>query len=208
MIKEDIPSTLLANAVSEFHKLPGIGSKTALRLVLHVLNLQDNEVKQFAQALIDLKSQVKFCKTCNNISDTDVCSVCSNSSRNEKLICVVEGIKDVMAIEKTSQYNGVYHVLGGVISPLDGIGPSDLSIPLLLQRLENKEKAEIVFALPATMEGDTTCFYIHKKIENKNINFTTLSRGISIGDEIEYADELTLGRSILNRTAFEPNLRS
>lgn len=208
MFKEDIPSSLLANAVSEFHKLPGIGSKTALRLVLHVLNQQDHEVKQFAQAMVDLKTHVKFCKSCNNISDTEICSICGSHSRNEKLICVVEGIKDVMAIEKTSQYNGVYHVLGGVISPLDGIGPSDLSIVLLLERLQKLEKGEIVFALPATMEGDTTCFYIHKKIENKNINFTTLSRGISIGDEIEYADELTLGRSILNRTAFEPNLKS
>lgn len=207
MNNEDIPSALLSNAVGEFHKLPGIGSKTALRLVLHVLNQQDTEVKQFADAMVQLKNHVKFCKSCNNISDTEICSICSNSSRNEKLICVVEGIKDVMAIEKTSQYKGVYHVLGGIISPLDGIGPSDLSIELLLNRLNNIEDGELIFALPATMEGDTTCFYIHKKIENININFTTLSRGISIGDEIEYADELTLGRSILNRTAFEPSLR-
>ena len=205
MNKEDIPSALLSNAVSEFHKLPGIGSKTALRLVLHILNQPENEVKQFSEALVQLKSQVKFCKSCNNISDTEICSICSNSSRKENLICVVEGIKDVMAIEKTMQYKGVYHVLGGIISPLDGIGPSDLSIDLLLNRLNSFENGEIIFALPATMEGDTTCFYIHKKIENKNINFTTLSRGISIGDEIEYADELTLGRSIVNRTAFEPS---
>lgn len=203
MNQEDIPSALLSNAVSEFHKLPGIGSKTALRLVLHVLNQSENDVKQFANALTELKHQVKFCKSCNNISDTEICSICSNSSRKENIICVVEGIKDVMAIEKTMQYDGVYHVLGGVISPLDGIGPSDLSIDLLINRTQQIEHGELIFALPATMEGDTTCFYIHKKIDNKNINFTTLSRGISIGDEIEYADELTLGRSIVNRTIFE-----
>ena len=207
MNQEDIPSSLLSNAVSEFHKLPGIGSKTALRLVLHVLNQTENEVEQFANSMIELKKQVNFCKSCNNISDTEICSICSNSSRKENLICVVEGIKDVMAIEKTMQYKGVYHVLGGIISPLDGVGPNDLSIDLMLKRINAFEEAEVVFALPATMEGDTTCFYIHKKIENKNITFTTLSRGISIGDEIEYADELTLGRSIVNRTAFEPSLR-
>ena len=207
MNNENIPSIHLSNAVSEFHKLPGIGSKTALRLVLHVLNQPENDVKQFSEALLQLKSQVKFCKKCNNISDSEICSICSNSSRNENIICVVESIKDVMAIEKTSQYKGVYHVLGGVISPLDGIGPSDLAIDLLIEKLKLKENAELIFALPVTMEGDTTCFYIHKKIDNKNINFTTLSRGISIGDEIEYADELTLGRSIVNRTTFEPNLR-
>jgi len=207
MNNDDISSTHLSNAVSEFHKLPGIGSKTALRLVLHVLNLPENDVKQFSEALLQLKSQVKFCTKCNNISDSEICSVCSNHSRNEKLICVVESIKDVMAIEKTSQYKGVYHVLGGIISPLDGIGPNDLSINKLINRVQQAESTEIIFALPATMEGDTTCFYIHKKIENKNINFTTLSRGISIGDEIEYADELTLGRSIVNRTTFEPSMR-
>lgn len=206
MNSEDIPSIYLSNAVSEFHKLPGIGSKTALRLVLNLLNQSDNDVNHFAQTLIELKSKVKFCTKCHNISDAEVCSICSNNSRNDNLICIVENIKDVMAIEKTSQYNGVYHVLGGVISPLDGIGPSNLSIDLLLSRMIEKEKAEVIFALPATMEGDTTCFFIHKKIENKNINFTTLSRGISIGDEIEYADELTLGRSIVNRTAFEPSM--
>ena len=207
MNNDDISSTHLSNAVSEFHKLPGIGSKTALRLVLHVLNLPEHDVKQFSEALLQLKSQVKFCTKCNNISDSEICSVCSNHSRNEKLICVVESIKDVMAIEKTSQYKGVYHVLGGIISPLDGIGPNDLSINKLINRVQQAESTEIIFALPATMEGDTTCFYIHKKIENKNINFTTLSRGISIGDEIEYADELTLGRSIVNRTTFEPSMR-
>ena len=207
MINQDISSVHLSNAVSEFHKLPGIGSKTALRLVLHVLNQTENDVNQFSEALLQLKSKVKFCETCNNISDTNICSICSNNSRSNNLICIVESIKDVMAIEKTSQYKGVYHVLGGVITPLDGIGPSDLALDMLIKRIEKFEKAELIFALPATMEGDTTCFYIHKKIENKSINFTTLSRGISIGDEIEYADELTLGRSIINRTIFEPNLR-
>ena len=207
MNNDDISSTHLSNAVSEFHKLPGIGSKTALRLVLHVLNQPENDVKQFSEALLQLKSHVKFCEKCNNISDSEICSICNNHSRNENLVCVVESIKDVMAIEKTSQYKGVYHVLGGVISPLDGIGPNDLSINKLIDRVKQTESTEIIFALPATMEGDTTCFYIHKKIENKNINFTTLSRGISIGDEIEYADELTLGRSIVNRTTFEPSMR-
>ena len=207
MINEDISSIHLSNAVSEFHKLPGIGSKTALRLVLHVLNQSENDVKQFSDALLQLKSKVKFCQTCNNISDTDICSVCNSNSRSKNLICIVESIKDVMAIEKTSQYKGVYHVLGGIISPLDGVGPSDLAIDMLIKRVSDFENAELIFALPATMEGDTTCYYIHKKIENNAINFTTLSRGISIGDEIEYADELTLGRSIVNRTVFEPNLR-
>jgi len=167
MNHEDIPSALLSNAVSEFHKLPGIGSKTALRLVLHVLNQSESEVKQFADAMIQLKGQVKFCKSCNNISDTEICSICSNNSRKQNLICVVEGIKDVMAIEKTMQYKGVYHVLGGIISPLDGIGPSDLSIDLLLNRLNNFENGEIIFALPATMEGDTTVFTFIRKLKTK-----------------------------------------
>lgn len=207
MNKDNLPSILLSNAVSEFHKLPGIGSKTALRLVLHILNQSESDVQQFTQSLIQLKSQVKFCKICNNISDTEICSICATKSRNPNTICVVESIKDVIAIERTSQFNGLYHVLGGVISPLDGIGPSDLSIDLLLQRTSEIIDGELIFALPTTMEGDTTCFYIHKKIDNRQVSFTTLSRGISIGDEIEYADELTLGRSILNRTEFEPNYK-
>lgn len=204
MNSDNIPSMLLSNAVGEFHKLPGIGSKTALRLVLHLLNEPNEEVEKFTSSLSILKQEVKFCKICNNISDSELCSICSNTSRQSSLICVVESIRDVMAIENTSQYKGVYHVLGGIISPIDGIGPSDLSINSLIERLNDMHDAELVFALPATMEGDTTCYYIHKKVNNEKIKFSTLSRGIAIGNDIEYADELTLGRSIVNRTPFEP----
>jgi recombination protein RecR len=204
MTKDNIPSALLSDAVGEFNKLPGIGSKTALRLVLHLLGESPEEVNKFTSSLNLLKQEVKFCKVCNNISDTEICSICSNTSRQSSLICVVESIRDVMAIENTAQYKGVYHVLGGIISPIDGIGPSDLAIDALVDRLKDNEEAELVFALPATMEGDTTCYYIHKKINNQHIKFSTLSRGIAIGNDIEYADELTLGRSIVNRTPFEP----
>ncbi len=202
-MNNELPSVLLSEAVSEFNKLPGIGKKTALRMVLHMLHQDTKEVERFTNALTELKEQVKFCKECNNISDTEICPICSSSKRDKNLICVVEGIKDVMAIEKTAQYKGVYHVLSGVISPIDGISPDDLSIDLLVERVENLEEGELIFALPATMEGDTTCFYIHKKTKHHNLKFTTLSRGISVGDEIEYADELTLGRSIVNRIAFD-----
>jgi recombination protein RecR len=202
MNRDDIPSVLLSNAVGEFNKLPGIGSKTALRLVLHLLNQNETEVKKFTSSLTLLKENVKFCSVCQNISDTPICTICSNSSRLQYQICVVESIRDVMAIEKTMQYKGLYHVLGGIISPMDGIGPSDIAIDSLIHRVNEWPEGELIFALPATMEGDTTCFYIHKKLDSPRIKFSTLSRGIAIGNDIEYADEVTLGRSIVNRTPF------
>jgi len=205
MQENNLLSALLSDAVSEFSKLPSIGSKTALRLVLHLLKQPEESILAFSQSLIKLKENVRFCKICNNISDSDICPICQQNSRNQNNICVVEGIKDVISIEQTGQYNGLYHVLGGIISPMDGIGPNNLSIDLLENRVKNLNNGEIIFALPATMEGDTTCFFIHKKIKNENIKFSTLARGISIGDDLEYADELTLGRSIINRVDFTIN---
>ena len=203
MYQSEYPSQLLENAVDEFAKLPGIGKKTAMRLALHVLKQKNEDVNLFGNTFIKLKNEVKFCKICNNISDKEVCNICADESRNKSIVCVVENIKDVMAIENTSQFKGYYHVLGGIISPMDGIGPSDLNIQSLEQRVEENTKIkEIIFALPTTMEGDTTNFYIHKKLTNKNLDFSILARGVAIGDELEYTDELTLGRSILNRTVF------
>ncbi|MBN2667743.1 MAG: recombination protein RecR [Bacteroidales bacterium] len=204
MHNEEIPSVLLSNAVSEFNKLPGIGSRTALRLALHMLKRPLPEVIDFSEAIQKMREEIVFCQQCHNISDSYVCSICSDHHRFQNIICVVESVKDVMAIEKTKQFKGVYHVLGGIISPIDGIGPSDLYIESLVKRTQDVKNIEIVFALPATMEGDTTCYYIHKKISNSDIKYSTLSRGIALGNDIEYADELTLGRSILNRTPFEP----
>ncbi len=197
------PSKLLQNAVDEFAKLPGIGKKTALRLVLHLLHQDNDEVYNFGNSIIKLKNEVKFCKSCNNISDTEICDICSNNNRNHSLICVVENINDVMAIEQTNQFNGIYHVLGGVLSPMDGIGPDDLNVLSLEQKCKNAEVNEIIFALSTTMEGDTTNFYLYKRLRNYNIKFTTIARGVSIGDEIIYADEVTLGRSIVNRINYE-----
>jgi recombination protein RecR len=207
MYKSDFPSQLLENAVEEFAKLPGIGRKTALRLTLHILKQKNEDVNLFGQTFIKLKNEVKFCKICNNVSDKDICNICSDNTRDKSVICVVENIKDVMAIENTSQFKGNYHVLSGIISPMDGIGPSDLNIQSLENRIRDyKEIKEIIFALPTTMEGDTTNYYIHKKINNYNLKFSVLARGVAVGDELEYTDELTLGRSILNRTVFNPNL--
>ncbi len=202
MNQSDFSSKLLENAVNEFSKLPGIGQKTAMRLVLHLLKQEVDEVNNFGNSIIKLKQEVKFCKICNNISDSDICNICSDKSRSEKTICVVENIKDVLAIENTSQYNGMYHVLGGIISPIDGIGPSDINISSLEERVKNKDIEEIIFALPTTMEGDTTNFYIYKKIKNFVPKFSVIARGIAIGDKLEYTDEVTLGRSIINRTEF------
>jgi len=199
----NIESKLLENAVAEFAKLPGIGSKTALRLVLHLLKQNIQTVNTFGESIIKLRSEIKYCKHCNNISDFDICTICENPKRDNSIICVVENIKDVMSVENTAQFNGVYHVLGGIISPIDGIGPGDLSINLLEKRLEQSPVKEIILALSTTMEGDTTNFYLYKKLSRFNINITTLARGVSIGDELEYIDEVTLGRSILNRTKFE-----
>lgn len=201
------PSVLLENAVNEFAKLPGVGRKTALRLVLHMLRQDEGSVENFASAITTLKRDVKYCQSCYNISDEDVCPICSNPSRDASTICVVENIKEVMAIENTSQFRGLYHVLGGVISPIDGIGPNELQIASLIERVTRGDVKEIIFALSTTMEGDTTNFYIYKKLAPYNVKISVIARGISIGDEIEYADEITLGRSILNRTLFDESFR-
>ncbi|MCL3781701.1 recombination protein RecR [Prolixibacteraceae bacterium JC049] len=204
---ESFPSKLLENAVEEFAKLPGIGRKTALRLVLHLLKQETQEVNQFGNTLITLKNEVKHCKVCRNISDTDTCTICSAPSRDKSKVCVVENIKDVMSIESTQQYNGLYHVLGGIISPMDGIGPADLEIASLVSRVEEGTVKEVILALSTTMEGDTTNFYIFKKLAAFDIKVTTLARGVSIGGELEYTDEVTLGRSIINRTNFEDSIK-
>jgi recombination protein RecR len=201
------PSALLENAVNEFARLPGIGRKTALRLILHLLRQDDTAVDGFAQSLVTLKHEVKYCIVCHNISDADVCPVCLDKSRDSATICVVENIKEVMAIENTMQFKGQYHVLGGIISPVDGIGPADLEIESLVERVAQGNINEIILALSTTMEGDTTNFYIYKKLAPYNIKVSMIARGISIGDEIEYADEVTLGRSILNRTLFNESYR-
>ncbi len=203
MTIDNFPSKLLENAVNEFAKLPGIGKKTALRLVLHLLKKDVTEVQRFSRALTQLREEVKHCRICRNISDAEICNICNNPSRDSRTVCVVENIRDVMSIENTQQYRGVYHVLGGIISPMDGIGPADLEIDSLLKRIENNEIDEVIFALSTTMEGDSTNFYIFKKIKGGHVKITTLARGVSIGDEIEYTDEVTLGRSIVNRMLFE-----
>jgi len=200
------PSRLLENAVNEFAKLPGIGRKSALRLVLHMLKQDLQEVEILGNSLIQLRTEIKHCKVCHNISDTDICSICANPSRNPSIICVVENIKDVMSIENTQQFKGLYHVLGGIISPMDGIGPSDLEVDSLVSRVNEGNTEEIILALSTTMEGDTTNFFIYKKLKNTNVKISTLARGVSIGDELEYTDEVTLGRSIVNRMNFEESI--
>jgi recombination protein RecR len=199
------PSTLLEQAVNEMSSLPGIGKKTALRLVLHLLKREPSEVYTFSQSFIKLKNEIKYCSECCNISDQLICNICSNKSRDRSLICIVEDVRDVLAIENTQQYNGLYHVLGGIISPMDGIGPSDLNIDQLIKRISTGEVSELIMALSATMEGDTTNFYLYRKVSEFSVKISTLSRGVAIGDELAYADEVTLGRSILNRTPFENN---
>lgn len=200
------PSILLEKAVSEFAKLPGVGRKTAMRLVLHLLRQDAAAVEAFGNAIITLKREVKYCKVCHNISDTDVCRICSNPQRDASVVCVVENIRDVMAVEATQQFRGLYHVLGGVISPMDGIGPSDLQIDSLVERVQTGSVKEVILALSTTMEGDTTNFYIYRKLEKFGIKLSVIARGISVGDELEYADEVTLGRSIVNRTPFNGTL--
>lgn len=195
----------MEKAVGEFSRLPGIGRKTALRLVLHMLRQENESVDSFANALVTLKHEVKYCKVCHNISDTDVCQICSDSRRDKSLICVVENIRNVMSIESTQQFHGLYHVLGGVISPIDGIGPSDLEIDSLVERVKAGGVSEVILALSSTMEGDTTNFYIFRKLADTGVKISVLARGISIGDELEYTDEVTLGRSIINRTTFTGN---
>jgi recombination protein RecR len=199
------PSQLLEKAVGEFAKLPGIGRKTAMRLVLHLLRQDEAAVTAFADALTTLKREVKYCRVCHNISDTDTCQICSNPQRDASLVCVVETIRDVMAIEATQQYRGLYHVLGGVISPMDGVGPGDLQIDSLVDRVRGGGVKEVILALSTTMEGDTTNFFIFRKLAGFDVKMSVLARGVSVGDELEYTDEVTLGRSILNRTPFTGN---
>jgi len=199
-------SRLLENAVNEFSRLPGIGSKTALRLVLHLLNQDKEEVSRFTESIQRLKEEIQFCIVCKNISDSPKCSICANPKRNQALICVVEDTRDVMAIENTGQFQGLYHVLGGLISPMEGIGPQDLNIESLKIRLMEQPVQELIFALSATMEGDTTLFYLHKKLKDLSPVISTLAKGIAFGGELEYVDELTLGRSILTRVPYESSL--
>ena len=200
------PSKLLENAVNEFSKLPGIGRKSALRLVLHLLRQDAEAVNTFGKSLIQLRNEIKHCKICHNISDTEICQICSASSRNKSVVCVVENIRDVLSVENTQQFNGLYHVLGGIISPMDGIGPADLEIESLINRVKNEDIIEVILALSTTMEGDTTNFYIYRKLKDKPVKITTLARGVSIGDELEYTDEITLGRSLTNRVPYESSL--
>jgi len=192
--------------VAEFAKLPGVGQKTALRLVLHLLNQDKTEVAKFSDSIVKLRNEIKFCRVCHNISDQEVCEICSSHKRDRATICVVEDTRDVMAIQNTDQYNGVYHVLGGLISPIDGIGPSDLQVDSLVARLAENEVKEVIFALSATMEGDTTIFYLHKRLKDFNISLSTIARGIAFGGELEYVDEITLGRSIATRIPYESSL--
>nr|WP_315088645.1 recombination mediator RecR [uncultured Prevotella sp.] len=196
-------SQLLERAVESFSQLPGVGRKTALRLVLHLLRQPLEDVDSFTDAVTRVRHDVKYCKVCHNISDTDICSICSDPRRDGSVVCVVENIQDVMAIENTQQYHGLYHVLGGIISPMDGIGPHDLSIDSLVERIDTGEVKEVILALASTMEGDTTNFYISRKLKDKDVKLSIIARGISVGDELEYTDEVTLGRSILNRTPFD-----
>ena len=202
------PSRLLENAVNELAKLPGIGRKTALRLALHLLRQDPPEVEAFGNAVIRLRNEIVYCRDCHNISDSEICAICASPRRDHSLVCVVENIRDVMAIEKTSQFNGVYHVLGGIISPMDGIGPEELNIEDLVRRADSDPVSEVILALPTTIEGDTTNFYIYKRLKGSTVSVSTIARGISIGDELEYTDEITLGRSIVNRTPYEKMLAS
>ncbi len=199
-------SKLIQDAVEQFSRLPGIGRKSALRLTLHLLKMDKNEVRDFGEAFINLREKINYCKECHNISDIDICELCSNPNREEHTVCVVEDIRDVMAIENTHQFKGKYHVLGGVISPLDGIGPDDVTIDSLVEKVAQGKIKEIILALSTTMEGDTTNFYIFKRLKDYDVKMTVIARGISVGDELEYADELTLGRSIVNRTPYENSL--
>ena len=199
----EFPSRLLENAVNEFASLPGIGRKTAFRLVMNLLRRNAEDVKKFGESILKLHEEIHYCRICHNISDTEVCNICNDEKRDKSVICVVENIQDVMAIENTRQFKGVYHVLGGIISPIDGIGPSDLKIDSLEDKVKEGKVKEIIFALSTTMEGDTTNFYLYKRLNKYNISLTTLARGVAIGDELEYTDEITLGRAINNRNPYQ-----
>jgi recombination protein RecR len=204
MIQQPYSSQLLEKAVSEFSRLPGIGRKTALRLVLWMLRQEESDVEQFTDAITNLKNEIKYCQTCNNISDSDICPICSDPRRDASTVCVVENVQDVMAIENTQQFKGLYHVLGGIISPMDGIGPGDIEIESLVNRVAEGNVREVILALSPTMEGDTTNFYIYRKLAPyADVKISIIARGVSVGNELEYTDEVTLGRSILNRTIFE-----
>jgi recombination protein RecR len=204
----EFSSKLLERAVNEMAQLPGIGKRTALRLVLHLLKQPVEQTQFLTQALTAMREEIKFCKSCHNISDVEVCEICSNPSRNHKIICVVEDVRDVMAIENTNQFKGIYHVLGGKISPIDGIGPSQLTISSLVEKVRSGQVEELIFALSSTMEGDTTNFYIFKQVKDFEVKISAIARGIAVGDELEYADEVTLGRSILHRIPFENSLKN
>lgn len=203
----EFSSKLLENAVNEVAMLPGIGKRTALRLVLHLLKQPNEQTVHLTEALLHMRSEIKFCKSCHNISDVDTCEICNNETRDKHVICVVEDVRDVMAIENTNIFKGVYHVLGGKISPIDGIGPSQLQITSLIDKIKKGKVEELIFALSSTMEGDTTNFYIYKQIKDLDIKISTIARGIAVGDELEYADEVTLGRSLLHRIPFEKAIK-
>ena len=203
----ELPSKLLENAVNEMAQLPGIGKRTALRLVLHLLKQPSEQTEILSSALTAMRNDIQYCKECNTISDADICGICSNASRDKSIICVVEDVRDVMALENTGMFKGVYHVLGGKISPIEGVGPSQLKITTLVDKVKEGNVAEIIFALSSTMEGDTTNFYIYKQIKEFEIKTSTIARGIAVGDELEYADEVTLGRSLLNRIPFETSIK-
>jgi recombination protein RecR len=202
MNQQQYPSSLLEDAVNEFAKLPGIGRKTALRLCLYLLRKSEADAEKFGDAIVRLRKEIQYCRVCHNIANADICDICSNPARDHATVCVVENIKDVISIENTQQFKGLYHVLGGIISPMDGIGPSDIEMSSLIERVEKEEIKEIILALGATMEGDTTNFYIYRKLAAFPVRVTTIARGVAIGDELEYADEITLGRSITNRIEF------
>ena len=204
----ELPSKLLENAVNEMAQLPGIGKRTALRLVLHLLKQPSDQTRFLSESLLTMRNDIRFCTSCHNISDTELCQICANTARNHQLICVVEDIRDVMAIENTGQYKGIYHVLGGKISPIDGVGPSQLNINSLIEKVNSGQVKELIFALSSTMEGDTTNFYIYKQINATDLILSTIARGIAVGDELEYADEVTLGRSILQRVPFESSFKT
>ena len=199
----EFPSKLLENAVNEFASLPGIGRKTAFRLVMNLLRRDSGEVKRFGESIIKLHDEIHYCKVCNNISDTEICNICDDEKRDKAILCVVENIQDVMAIENTRQFSGLYHVLGGIISPIDGIGPSDLKIDSLEEKVKSGGIREIIFALSTTMEGDTTNYYLYKRLNRYDVSLTTLARGVAVGDELEYTDEITLGRAINNRNPYQ-----
>ncbi len=202
----EFPSKLIDGAVNELSKLPGVGRRTALRFVLHLLRYNKNQINTLTESLLRLQNGIRFCKICNSLSDEEICNICSNPGRNLELICVTEDIRDMIAVENTGQFYGVYHILGGLISPLEGLGPDKLNIEKLIQRVKTNKINEILFALPATVEGDTTGFYLFKQLQHFNIKITTLSKGISIGEQLEFTDEVTLGRSLLNRLPYETTI--